>query len=141
MVLLSVCLSADLDGYDHWCCGVDLPAQPIRCPADQVPLPEWLWVILHSPGKATVMGNITFETGYCLPRDGVKVPAAASGPCCWLPERRQIFPLASSAWASLSFRAINNYGDPRPWELRSTTLFTFFVSQLHQSIRHPCFIC
>src|SRR2546428_484409 len=34
--------------------------------ADQVGLPAWLWVILHSPGKAEVVRKITFETGYCL---------------------------------------------------------------------------
>jgi hypothetical protein len=34
--------------------------------ADQVGLPEWLWVILHSPGDREVVAGITFGTGYCL---------------------------------------------------------------------------
>src|SRR5262249_17498812 len=34
--------------------------------AQQVGLPGWLWVILHSPGDAPVVDGITFGTGYCL---------------------------------------------------------------------------
>jgi uncharacterized membrane protein len=100
-------------------------------PPDQVPLPEWLWVILHSPGKATVMGNITFETGYCLlPWMGVMAAGYGFGTLLLLRpvERlRQIFPLGIAVCLGfIVFRAINDYGDPRPWELQSTTLFTFF---------------
>ena len=31
-----------------------------------MPLPGWLWTILHSPGEATVVDGYTFGTGYCL---------------------------------------------------------------------------
>ncbi len=98
---------------------------------DQVPLPEWLWVILHSPGKATVIGSITFETGYCLlPWMGVMAAGYGFGALLLhrpLQRLQQIYPLGIAVCLGfIVFRAMNDYGDPRPWELQSTTLFTFF---------------
>jgi uncharacterized membrane protein len=99
--------------------------------ADQVHLPSWLWVILHSPGEATVAGNVTFGTGYCLlPWMGVMAAGYGFGALLQLrPLERlqQIYPLGLAVTLGfIVFRAMNNYGDPRPWELQSTTLFTFF---------------
>ncbi len=98
---------------------------------DQVPLPEWLWVILHSPGKATMVGNITFETSYCLlPWMGVMAAGYGFGTLLLIrpiDRLRQIFPLGIAVCLGfIVVRAINDYGDPHPWELQSTTLFTFF---------------
>jgi uncharacterized membrane protein len=98
---------------------------------DQVPIPALLWVILHSPGKAKVVGSITFETGYCLlPWMGVMAAGYGFGTLLQLRplERlRMLFPLGLAvALGFIVFRAMNGYGDPRPWELQSTTLFTFF---------------
>ena len=98
---------------------------------DPIPMPQWLWVILHSPGKATVVGNITFETGYCLlPWMGVMAAGFGFGTLLLLRplERlRGIFPIGIAVCLGfIVFRVMNDYGDPRPWGLQSTTLFTFF---------------
>jgi uncharacterized membrane protein len=97
--------------------------------ADQVGLPGWLWVILHSPGDAPVVGRITFGTGYCLvPWMGVMAAGYGFGTLFQQPDRgvrrRQLCLLGGAlVLAFIVLRAANVYGDPRPWtEQRSLLL-------------------
>jgi uncharacterized membrane protein len=122
--------------------------------ADQVHLPGWLWVILHSPGDAPVMDEgtvgqvvnwarhllglgdvsvvdgITFGTGYCLvPWMGVMAAGYGFGTLLQLdrPQRRRRLFLLGTA-LTLGFvllRAANVYGDPHPWAEQSSPLLTF----------------
>ena len=92
--------------------------------ADQVHLPGWLWLILHSPGdKVPVVGDYTFGTGYCLiPWAGVMAAGYGFGILFTLdrPARRRW--MFAIGWALvLGFvvvRGINRYGDPRPWAVQ-----------------------
>jgi uncharacterized membrane protein len=98
--------------------------------ADQVGLPGWLWVILHSPGDAPVADGFTFGTGYCLvPWVGVMAAGYGLGPLLRLDRavrRRRLFLLgAALTLGFVVLRAANVYGDPRPWEARPTPLWTF----------------
>jgi uncharacterized membrane protein len=89
--------------------------------ADTLHLPGWLWVILHSPGDATVVNGITFGTGYCLiPWIGVMAAGYGFGSLLLLERtvRRKLL-LQLGAALILGFivlRAINVYGDPRLWD-------------------------
>lgn len=104
--------------------------------ADRLGLPDWLWVILHSPGNAVVvrgtggMADITFETGYCLiPWAGVMAAGYAFGALFQRPraERRwTLFVLgATLTLAFVVLRAANGYGDPRPYTPQPTAFWTF----------------
>jgi uncharacterized membrane protein len=97
-------------------------------PAD-VPLPAWLWTILHSPGEATVVEEYTFGTGYCLiPWIGVMAAGYGFGSLMLLERdarRRMVFRLGIAL--SLGFiliRWANVYGDPHPWTEQSSPLWT-----------------
>jgi uncharacterized membrane protein len=97
--------------------------------AEQVHLPEWLWVILHSPGDAPVVDGITFGTGYCLvPWIGVMAAGYGLGPLLLLDRplrRRWLFTLgAGLTVAFIVLRAANVYGDPEPWREQSDFLWT-----------------
>jgi uncharacterized membrane protein len=107
--------------------------------AQQVHLPGWLWVILHSGGKDTVFDGITFETGYCLiPWMGVMTAGYGFGTLLLLPggiRQRRIFLLGLAVTLSfIILRAINIYGDrpaeqpgqAGPWSLQKDWLFTLF---------------
>jgi uncharacterized membrane protein len=101
--------------------------------ADQVALPRWLWVILHSPGDEPVVDGITFGTGYCLiPWIGVMAAGYGFGALMLLDRtkrRRRLFLLgAVFILAFIILRATNHYGDPRPWVAQSSphlTLLSF----------------
>lgn len=97
-------------------------------PAD-VPLPGWLWTILHYPDDATVVTGYTFGTGYCLiPWTGVMAAGYGFGTLMLLDRatrRRRLFQLGTAL--TLGFvllRAANVYGDPRPWSEQSSPLWT-----------------
>src|SRR5205085_11726534 len=97
--------------------------------AEDVGLPAWLWVILHRPGGATVVGDITFGTGYCLiPWMGVMAAGYGFGTLLLLdrPVRRRWL-WALGALVTLGFivlRGVNIYGDPRPWVEQPSLLWT-----------------
>jgi uncharacterized membrane protein len=98
--------------------------------AEQVRLPGWLWLILHSPGEAPVVDGITFGTGYCLvPWMGVMAAGYGFGTLLQLNpvvRRRRVGQLgAALILAFLILRAVNVYGDPRPWGVQSSPLWTF----------------
>jgi len=106
--------------------------------ASQVGLPDWLWVILHSPGEATVAEvivsgesyRITFGTGYCLiPWVGVMAAGYGFGVLFLLERevRRRWFFLIGAALCVgfIVLRRMNDYGDPHPWVKQSSDLWTF----------------
>jgi uncharacterized membrane protein len=95
-----------------------------------VRLPGWLWTILHSPGEATVVEGYTFGTGYCLiPWIGVMAAGYGFGTVMLLDRatrRRQVFRLGMALTLGfIILRAANVYGDPRPWSVQSSPLWTF----------------
>lgn len=97
--------------------------------AEQVALPRWLWVILHSPGDEPVVDGITFGTGYCLiPWIGVMAAGYGFGALMLLDRtqrRRRMFLLGAVViLAFIILRATNHYGDPRPWAMQSSPLST-----------------
>jgi uncharacterized membrane protein len=97
--------------------------------AEQVRLPTWLWLILHSPGDAPVVGDITFGTGYSLiPWMGVMAAGYGFGAVLRLdPVARRRWLVGIGAALTLCFivlRARNDYGDPRPWTEQSSPLGT-----------------
>jgi uncharacterized membrane protein len=116
--------------------------------AEHVGLPEWLWIILHQPGDASVvdapgwlwdivyspghvagMDAITFGTGYCLiPWIGVMAAGYGFGAVLQFPRpRRQRLVFQLGAALTLAFillRAWNRYGDPRPWPPQSNLFWT-----------------
>ncbi len=84
--------------------------------AESVGLPGWLWVVLHSPGDAPVVGRITFGTGYCLiPWCGVMAAGYGFGAILRQPagvRRRILFALGSALIVAFVFvRLANVYGD------------------------------
>jgi uncharacterized membrane protein len=104
--------------------------------AAQLHLPDWVWVILHSPGDAAVLTgavngqDITFGTGYCLiPWMGVMAAGYGFGTLMQLDRetrRRRLFLLgADLILAFIILRATNLYGDPRPWAYQSSSPWTF----------------
>jgi uncharacterized membrane protein len=102
--------------------------------ADRVGLPDWLWVILHQPGQATVVDHVTIGTGYCLvPWIGVMAAGYGFGSLLLLePRVRQRELLGLGAALMVTFvllRAVNLYGDPHPWSAQTRgsefTLFSF----------------
>jgi uncharacterized membrane protein len=98
--------------------------------AEQVGLPGWLWVIVHSPGDAPVVGDITFGTGYCLvPWMGVMASGYGFGALLLLDHRLRrwlLFQLGTGLiLLFIVLRAANVYGDPNPWVQQSSPLWTF----------------
>lgn len=97
-------------------------------------LPESLWVILHRPGEARVVGDYTFGTGYCLvPWAGVMAAGYGFGALFRLDRparRRWLFAIGAALTVGFVIvRGINNYGDPRPWAVQPRgpewTVFSF----------------
>jgi uncharacterized membrane protein len=112
--------------------------------ASQVHLPEWLWVILHSPGDATVVDGFTFGTGYCLvPWVGVMAAGYGFGALMRLDRARRrplLFLLGAAITLSfVALRAANVYGDPRKWEPQSDTLWT--VLSFLNCTKYPASLC
>lgn len=99
--------------------------------AEQIGLPKWLWVILHQPGEAPLVGRVTFSTGYSLiPWAGVMAAGYGFGSLFRLEprvRRQALFLLGVALIAGFVLvRGLNVYGDPRPWSPQSTDHFTFF---------------
>ncbi|HEX3149466.1 MAG TPA: heparan-alpha-glucosaminide N-acetyltransferase domain-containing protein [Gemmataceae bacterium] len=97
--------------------------------ADKVHLPEVLWTILHRPGDAPIFGEYTFGTGYCLiPWVGVMAAGYGFGSIMVMERaarRRRLFLLGGLLiFGFIVVRGANVYGDPRPWEIYSTPLWT-----------------
>jgi uncharacterized membrane protein len=99
---------------------------PIRA-AQLGPL-GWLWTILHEPGAIATGGPLLIAGYPVLPWVGVIAAGYAGGIVfTWEPARRQRA-LARAGLACMAaflvIRAVNAYGDPRPWAAQATPLFT-----------------
>jgi uncharacterized membrane protein len=91
--------------------------------------PAWVWDVLHSPGHVAGMNDVTFGTGYCLiPWMGVMAAGYGFGLLLQRPrDQRRLAVFLLGAVLTLSFlflRAWNHYGDPRPWEVQANPLWT-----------------
>lgn len=88
-----------------------------------------VWHLLHEPGFLPLPGGISILEGYPLiPWVGVMAAGYAFGPWLLLPRERQsrLF-LALGGGLILGFvglRALNVYGDPRPWSIQETPILT-----------------
>jgi uncharacterized membrane protein len=90
----------------------------------------WMWNLLHQPG-AFQLGQHTILAGYPLvPWIGVMSAGYCFGQLYLLdPERRRqiLFRLGSAITiAFFVVRAANIYGDPRPWAMQKSGVFTAF---------------
>ncbi len=113
--------------------------------AEMLNLPSWVWMILHKPGDETVVNgaslasmyrtvisflhkpgdetvvnDITFGTGYCLiPWIGVMAAGYGFGSLLLLERsvrRKRLLQLGTALiLCFIILRAVNIYGDPRPW--------------------------
>jgi uncharacterized membrane protein len=100
--------------------------------AQQFGLPEWIWMILHSPAEELpVVTGYWFGTGYCLiPWIGVMAAGYGFG-VLWLEDRSLRRPQLFQLGAALTLlfvivRGINIHGDPLPWSVQRTPSFTVF---------------
>jgi uncharacterized membrane protein len=85
--------------------------------AEDLRLPEWLWIVLHRPGEAPVVDGFTLGTGYCLiPWVGVMAAGYAFGTMLQLApgvRRRAVGALGLALIAAfVVLRALDFYGDP-----------------------------
>ena len=107
--------------------------------AAEVGLPQWLWVILHSPGQFSVLApfhfgevevpEIKFTTGYSLlPWLGVLTAGYGFGSLFLLDpvqRRKQLLGLGLAlTFAFVVLRYANSYGDSRPWSAQKDLTFT-----------------
>jgi uncharacterized membrane protein len=100
--------------------------------ATQLGLPEWLWIVLHQPGRAPVVGSVMVGTGYCLvPWCGVMAVGYGFGALLRLEpgvRRRWLFGLGAGISAAfVLLRAVNVYGDPRPFVPQSSALWNILA--------------
>jgi uncharacterized membrane protein len=104
-----------------------------------VGLPEWLWIILHSPGRFRLLppfamgtweiGEIKFTTGYSLlPWLGVLAAGYGFGALFLLDRlqrRTQLLGLGLAlTTAFVLLRYANGYGDANPWSAQPNPAFT-----------------
>jgi uncharacterized membrane protein len=116
--------------------------------AEQLGLPEWLWIILHQPGEGSVVrapgwlrdilhspghmpgrDDVTFGTAYCLiPWTGVMAVGYGFGGLLRFPRaRRRLLVFGLGAVVTLAFLLLrwwDRYGDPRPWQPQSSLSWT-----------------
>jgi len=91
----------------------------------------WLWKILHSGGMILPAKGYRFAAGYPLvPWIGVMAAGYGFGSLLLrepVERRRWLFGLgATLTLLFILLRAINLYGDPRPWSGQKNSLFTLF---------------
>ena len=102
--------------------------------ADAVPAAAFgalapLWTALHAPGFLVQTPRVAVFAAYPLvPWVGVVAAGYALGRVfTWKPERRRRVLARTGLALTLGFlavRALNGYGDPRPWAAQATPLFT-----------------
>ena len=88
----------------------------------------WLWQILHAQGVWVTGGPVVIVAYPLVPWIGVMAVGYSAGHIYRLPpERRQALLLRLGFTLIIAFvvvRGLNVYGDPRPWETRSTGIGT-----------------
>jgi uncharacterized membrane protein len=90
---------------------------------------EKLWLVLHQPGFVPLFGDVKMFVAYPLvPWIGVMAAGFALGTIyAWEAERRRrfLFRLGLTLIGLFVFiRAVNIYGDPQPWTIQPTSVFT-----------------
>ena len=88
-----------------------------------------VWRILHAPGVVLdVSGHVVFAAYPLVPWIGVTMLGYALGAVyLWAPQRRRSFLIRLGTGLTLAFlavRALNIYGDPAPWRVLQTPMFT-----------------
>lgn len=88
----------------------------------------WIWNVLHQPGVFTAGGVVIFVAYPLIPWIAVMACGYAFGPVftSWTPARRRRLLLVTGAALCLGFvvlRAIDVYGDPRPWSATQVLSF------------------
>ncbi len=89
---------------------------------------EGLWMVLHQPGTLPLGPTEVFVLYPLVPWVGVMAAGYAFGACYgWPAVRRQRF-LRGGGLVLIGLfgllRALNVYGDPSPWEVQDSSLFT-----------------
>jgi uncharacterized membrane protein len=88
-----------------------------------------LWAILHAPGfVVNTPRHVVFAAYPLIPWIGVTAVGYSLGQIYrWSPERRRTFLLRLGVALTVAFvvvRAVNGYGDPRPWTPQRSGLYT-----------------
>ena len=96
---------------------------------DSVPWDNWLWSILHAPNVLYASPRFTlFEAYPLIPWVGVAAAGYGLGHIYdWPSDRRKLFLLRLGLLLTALFfvvRAIDHYGDPRPWSTQHSPAFT-----------------
>jgi uncharacterized membrane protein len=91
----------------------------------------WLWGILHGGANLRLSDGLEFRPSYALiPWVGVMAAGYGFGPMLLAePDVRQKKLIRLGIFLSAGFlviRAINSYGDPRPWAVQNSALFSMF---------------
>ncbi len=92
---------------------------------------RWLWAILHSGDMLEPLRGVHFIPGYpLLPWIGVMAVGYGFGTLLLRPQderRRLLLRLGVGlTFAFIAIRATNSYGDPHPWAVQKSWLFTLF---------------
>jgi uncharacterized membrane protein len=90
---------------------------------------RWLWVILHHPDRLEPLPNVFLFIGYPLvPWIGVTAAGYAFGAllrCEHSERRKRLLELGIGLTvAFIVIRALNVYGDPKPWSVQQSSLYT-----------------
>ena len=92
---------------------------------------DWLWKILHQPGRIEWAEDYNFRVAYPIaPWIGVMAAGYGFGALYKQPARkRRMWLLSLGLGMTAAFvvlRMINSYGDPQPWSEQHNSLFTLF---------------
>ena len=90
---------------------------------------EWLWIILHDPDDIAITSTLTLDVAYTLiPWVGVMAAGFGFGKLLqgdYYDRQPRLFFLGMSLTAAfIILRVLNIYGDPTPWSVQETPLFT-----------------
>jgi uncharacterized membrane protein len=93
---------------------------------------DWLWTVLHVPGRIELIPGYSFYVDYPLiPWLGVMAAGYSFGPVFLRSARsRRVLLFRSGIGFAILFlllRLINLYGDPEPWLAQKYPLFTVFA--------------
>ena len=99
-----------------------------KIPAERFGSAAGLWNVLHQQGLFRLFGQPIFIAYPLVPWIAVMAAGFALGPVFqWEPARRRRVLVAIGISLTIAFvinRALNVYGDPRPWAAQASPLFT-----------------